>query len=392
MSKTNHIPHSHGRTLINELNGHRNSLGAIRLVLASLVIVSHAYPLGGFGSDPLFRHFSAYDSIGGVAVVGFFGLSGFLVVRSGLHADVLQFLWRRILRIFPAFWGALCFAAFVVGPMVWWIGGKNLGSYFTFDAGGPFSYLLMNWNLSIGQYGILDIFATTTPYGGLVGGSVLNGSIWTLTYEWTCYVAVAILVFLGVLQKSRFTIVAITFILAALQLMNLVSPGATESFAPYLADPFVVSLGFVFSVGASIGIYADRIILNNRMGLASGVISAVSLFQGGWSFIGSITFPFFLLWLACSLPKIFQKIGQKNDYSYGVYVYGFLVQQTTAHFGVHNLGAYTWMLISLGGTLLLAILSWHILEKPAMKLKSIGPGRGINHWREKLNLTKAALQ
>jgi peptidoglycan/LPS O-acetylase OafA/YrhL len=377
------FPSPAGQTIIQGLNGHHNSLGFIRLTLATLVIVSHAYPLGGFGSDPLFRHFGAYDSIGGVAVVGFFGLSGFLVIRSAMGVDVVQFLWRRILRIFPAYWGALIFAAFVVGPFIWVTQGKGLSSYFTLGESGPFSYLYQNWDLSIGQYGIFDVFAETTPYGELVNGSVLNGSIWTLTYEWTLYLAVAALVLVGVLQKSKTVVVSLTLIFGLIQTLNLIDTSITERLFPFFADPFLISLGFVFFVGASMGIFGERIILDNKIGLSAGIISLLSLLEGGWTLFGSIAFPYFLLWLSFVLPRKLQQIGVKNDYSYGVYVYGFLVQQTTAHFGLHHLGAYVWMGLSIALTFSLAYLSWKIFESPAMKLKNRGPGRGISYWKSK---------
>ena len=80
-----------------------NSLNALRLVFASMVIVSHAWPLGGFGRDP---------QIGGIAVgrwavAGFFVISGYLIASSRGRTPFLTFLWRRFLRIFPGLWVCL---------------------------------------------------------------------------------------------------------------------------------------------------------------------------------------------------------------------------------------------------------------------------------------------
>jgi peptidoglycan/LPS O-acetylase OafA/YrhL len=76
-----------------------------------------------------------------------------------------------------------------------------------------------------------------------------------------------------------------------------------------------------------------------------------------------------------------QWIGAKNDYSYGVYIYGFLVQQVTAYLGWYQLGYLPWVAICLVLSFGCAWISWHLVEKRAMSLKNWGPGRGVAHWR-----------
>ena len=58
---------------------------------------------------------------------------------------------------------------------------------------------MASYELTISQYGIFDLFATTTPYGRLTGGSVLNGPVWTLHYERGCYLVIGLLVIYGIL-------------------------------------------------------------------------------------------------------------------------------------------------------------------------------------------------
>ena len=137
------------------LRGHRNSLGILRLVLATLVIFSHAFPLGGWGTDPGLGWSKGQESIGGFAVVGFFAISGYLIAKSGANADIAQFMWRRMLRIFPAFWLVLLVAAGIVGPIAWMLEGNSLRGYLSFTAGGPVSYLLAN--TTVGSRVPLDI-------------------------------------------------------------------------------------------------------------------------------------------------------------------------------------------------------------------------------------------
>ncbi|MET0861303.1 MAG: acyltransferase family protein, partial [Microbacterium sp.] len=175
------FPRAVGPNLSEALNGRRNSLGILRLILASAVIFCHAWPIGGWGEDPLAARFEYQENLGGVAVLGFFAISGYLITKSGMTGDALRFLWHRILRIMPAFWGVLVVCAFVIGPIWWAANGRGLDTYFTSGAGGPLGYLTGNWDLTIRQYGIHDVFGNN-PYGA-VAGSVMNGSIWTLRYE-----------------------------------------------------------------------------------------------------------------------------------------------------------------------------------------------------------------
>ena len=118
-----------------------------------------------------------------------------------------------------------------------------------------------------------------------------------------------------------------------------------------------------------------------RKGILSGLVFLFSLRYGGFSTYGTIAAVYFVMYLAAALPKQVQWIGQKNDYSYGVYIYGFLVQQVTAYLGWYQWGYVPYVAIALVLTLGCAWISWHLVEKRAMALKNWGPGRGVAHWR-----------
>ena len=92
------------------LDGRDNALNFLRLVLASAVIVGHAYPLGGHGA-------SRIEGLSGLAVDGFFALSGFLIAGSRMRLPMHDFLLRRCLRILPGFWACLVVTAFVFAPL-----------------------------------------------------------------------------------------------------------------------------------------------------------------------------------------------------------------------------------------------------------------------------------
>lgn len=367
-------------TLEKALAGRSNAFGLLRLVLASMVIFNHAFPLGDFGEDPTWNLTRGQASLGSFAVLGFFAVSGYLIAKSAARLDILQYFWHRALRIFPAYWTALVAGAFIVGPVVWWLSGKDLGTYVNFHHGGPVHYVWANSNLTIENYGVHDIFATTTPYGRLVGSSVLNGSIWTLIYEWRMYVVVALLALVGLMARNRVVLLMCVGGLGAIQLAEIASPGMVDRYLPVLNDPQLLVLSFVFLVGSTFAAYRDRIVFDHRLGVFSILVVLGTLHYGGFPVFGHVAAVYAVLYLAAALPAPFQRIGAVNDYSYGIYVYGFLVQQTLAHYGVHHWGYWPYALIALAISWGLAWLSWHGIEKRALAIKSWGPGKGLAHW------------
>ena len=372
--------HGENPTLGTALRGHANSLGVIRLALAFAVIFDHAFPLGGFGPDFGLGYTRQQASLGSIAVGGFFAISGYLIVKSGMSADVLQFMWRRFLRIFPAFWTVLLVVAFIVGPAIWMADGHELGAYFQTGPGGPFAYLTSNWNLTIGAFNILDIFQNTTPYGLAYGGSSVNGSLWTLGYEWTCYLIIAIFVAAAVLKKAKILVPVLTGFFLIAQIIQTSGTGQAASILPFLANPTSVTLTLTFLLGACLGVYSNSIPYDNRLGIFAGIVVVLTLRYGGFSTVGTIAAVYFVMYLGARLPSALHWIGSKNDYSYGVYIYGFVVQQVLAYLGVWKWGYFPYVLIACIITLGLAWLSWHGIEKRAMSLKDWGPGRGLAWW------------
>jgi peptidoglycan/LPS O-acetylase OafA/YrhL len=220
------------RTISSALRGHDNALGLIRLVLALAVLVSHTFPLGGFGHDPGSGITRGQANLGTLAVAGFFAISGYLITKSGMSADVMQFAWRRVLRIFPAFLLVLLLSALVLGPIIWSLDGHSLAAYFARSGTSPWHYLASNWNLHGTTWGILDIFQNSTPYGHETHASVINGSMWTLGYEWDCYVMIGLLLIAGVLTKARPVVVVVAAVFFVAQVVNLVSPGTMGTVFP----------------------------------------------------------------------------------------------------------------------------------------------------------------
>jgi peptidoglycan/LPS O-acetylase OafA/YrhL len=372
------------RSLADGLRRDDNAFGFLRLLLATLVIVDHAFPLGGFGPDPMWSWSRGQEAIGGICVAAFFAISGYLITKSSVTTDGLQFLWRRALRILPAYWVVLLVAAFLVGPAVWWGDHHTLRGYFARSEFGPWAYLTKNWRLEIGSFRIHDLLATTTPYGRAIHESVFNGSLWTLIYEWNCYLLIFVLAAFGIVKRWRglvLILAAASYLLLAVQVADPALPGRL---APWLKDVYTVRYTAIFLLGSAAALYSREIPLDDRLGFFSLAVYLVSLLKGGYFVAGYPAAVYLLLWLAARLPRVVRRINADHDYSYGTYLYGFLVQQYLAYLGVQRLGLGPSILIAICVAYAAAWLSWHLVESPALKLKEIGPGRGLTLLRARL--------
>lgn len=368
---------SEPKTISAALNGHRNSFGAIRLILAASVIVSHSWPLAVNEVDPTHHLFRGQAHIGTIAVLGFMAISGYVVTKSAASADVVQFMWRRFLRMFPAYWVALVVAAFVIGPLALVLAGDAVGGYFTTAAGGPFSYVMQNLDLTVRQWEVSGLFVGQPSES-------LNGSLWTLAYEWGCYLGIAALAVFGVLRRARFLIPVGALVFVALQAMHLYAPDVVARL-PLVSTEDRVMLTLMFLWGSTLAVYSRKIRMTDRAAMVALAVTVATLLLGWFYLLGLPAMAYFVCWAAARLPSRLHSIGADTDYSYGVYLYGWPVQQFGIALGLHHvLGQWGWTVVSLAGAFALAWLSWHLLERRTEDLKGVGPGRGIHYWTQRM--------
>ncbi len=332
------------RTL-GQFDPRHNSLNALRLVLAGLVIVSHAWPLGGFGPDPQWGDFT----IGTWAVAGFFAISGWLIMGSRLESGLTSYLWRRFLRIYPAFLVCLAVVGFGFAPLAAALGG---GAYNVVDGA---RYVWANSLLLMFQ----DKVGTTpsdVPYA-----DAWNGSLWTLSYEVVCYVLVGVIV----------SVLARRWLLAAMAAAVIGFTATELAIGDAEATPqalhLLTMLAPFFFAGALLFLVRDRVPVTVPVAaLSVGLCVGVAV-TGGNGVLAALPLAYLLLWLGIRLPV--QSVGARNDISYGVYIYAFPVQQTLALLGVHRAGVAVFALVAVVATVPFAAASWFAVERP------------VRHWR-----------
>ncbi len=339
-----------------------NNFGFLRFFLAALVILSHGLPIGGFPDyDPFILLSNHATTLGSVAVAGFFALSGFLITRSYISSNsLLRFLRHRFLRIFPGFWVCLLLTALVFAPLVQWLEqGSMYGLYESTDS--PLRYVYANFFLYIKQWTIAGLPAKTPLTG-------LNGSLWTLIHEFLCYLAVGVLGVMGLLGK-RWTIVIALLGLWTVQLLRIHAPALVPMIAGHTFVEEFIRLSITFFCGAAIYVFRDTIPSSAWLAVVACVIYVLGSYLGYTLEIESVTIAYSVFWLAFHLP--FTSFDRRGDYSYGLYIYAFPVQQLLAVLGAHHLGYVPFVFLGIVGTMMFAVPSSIYVEKPMLDRKRL---------------------
>jgi peptidoglycan/LPS O-acetylase OafA/YrhL len=328
-----------------------NDLQFLRLCFASLVWIGHSYAIC-FEEEPWIG--SSY-SIATLGVFGFFTISGFLITGSYINLNSpLKYFINRVLRIFPA----LIIALLLGGVLAFLtIAPESKNS----DLLQPFlKYLVGNATLlDLGANSILGAFSDNRIH-------LVNASLWTLPVEARLYLFVGLLGWCGLLHTRAILLVfALLCIADFASLKNSVLLnvwGPPQSF--YAVMFFFCGMFFkITKIELNIFLFI----------LASGTATYSIAFHGIPWIVEIICTAYAVLYLGYRINlfrSFFNKIG---DYSYGIYVYAFPIQQFVWYAANHHLGIRltTWQLICLSGLLLwpVAILSWHFVESYFMSLK-----------------------
>lgn len=332
-----------------------NNFDALRLVAALLVIWGHQFAIMG-RPVPLMWN----NEPGAVGVVLFFAISGYLVTISWLADPHLwRFAARRALRIWPGLVAAVLFCFAVLGPLVSSLPARDYWS-------SPLArgYLANLWLDT--RYALPGVF-DSNPFP-----SSVNGPLWTIPLEVTCYVALAALGVVGLLRRRFFPPLVLLMLAAALEWRYNVSVGQPmPSWSPLL------QYAIMFALGASLACWRAAWLPRRLQTAVVLVVLLLLVHLVGPSVIGGqvpllIIATIGVIWGTASTPVV-HRVGRWGDFSYGLYIYAFPVQQFVVWAFSNRIGFAAALGLSVVGALLLAVLSWHWLEKTALVLK---PPRG----------------
>jgi peptidoglycan/LPS O-acetylase OafA/YrhL len=330
-----------------------NNFNLIRMLAATAVLISHSYPLalGSTAVEPLSAWLGL--SLGELAVITFFCVSGFFISLSRDRAPThLDFFSARFLRIYPGLTLVLLLCVFLIGPIF-----TTLGTLEYFRSGATYSYLSNNLMLFSMKFQLPGVFEDN-PWPGI------NGSLWTLFYEVTLYVLVGGLgafAFYG--RGVRFAgfllVYAIIYIAFKITLAN-----ATLLNELHRAQ-FFFTWSLPFVLGMSLYRYRQHIQHRFVWFLPLAALAALS-YQKPWFFECFVAaWTYLIFYLGFATHRVVDRYNQLGDYSYGVYIYAFPVQEILAY-QVQGIGPLSMMLVAFPIVLVAAMFSWHFIEKPAM--------------------------
>ncbi|BBY22622.1 acyltransferase family protein [Mycobacterium stomatepiae] len=329
-----------------------NALNAWRLILATEVIVWHSFGVTGsdVASAPVRRMMFT------LGVDGFFVISGFLITASWLnHPRLRDYLIARALRILPGFYVCLIVVAFVFAPIGVAIQGGSAAQLLS--SGAPFEFVVENSAVAILDHGVGG-----TPTGIPISG-LWDGPLWTLFFELLCYIGVAVLGVAGLARRrwTSVTVLALAMLLAAGN--PTMTPTGTWNMAQCIAR-FTI----MFAAGAVMYQWKDVIPARWSLVAVSGVIVLAASLLPDYRFIGAIPLAYAIIVSGALVRNKYVRLP--TDLSYGFYIYGFPVQQLLVISGLVGLNPFLFTIIAMIATLPLAALSWFVVEKPAMSLKS----------------------
>ena len=324
----------------------------LRITLAVAVILWHSVAVCyGLPAEQWF-YGGPLKPLVWLVVPAFFALSGFLVAGSLERNNLPSFVTLRVIRIFPALTAEVLISAILIGPLF-----TNLGLSQYFTAPDFFRYFL---NV------IGDIhFQLPGVFSDLPVPNMVNSQLWTVPHELECYLAISAAALIGLTKRHRLFFFAILFLVIALAMRDAVGGKPASPAAP----PGRM-LVLAFLCGVALFLNRTRIAFSSWLFLLSAVGFVASVLAS--SRAGEDLAALFVCYLTVHLGLLNFSIGpvaRVADYSYGIYLYGFPIQQTVAQLPPSYRVWYVNFGISLAVTLVFAIASWHLLESKVMARK-----------------------
>jgi peptidoglycan/LPS O-acetylase OafA/YrhL len=316
------------------------------------VIFSHAFLVaeGSEGNEWFVALTGGQTILGLVGVFAFFTISGYLVTGSYLStASPLRFAAKRALRIFPGLWVNLLVVGLVLGPIV---SALPLGAYLADP--GLAAFFRNNMLLEAVDSPLPGVVFSSNPVGRIV-----NGALWTLRYEVIMYLMVLLLGLAGLLRLWPSL-----FLLG----LGIAAIGFEQALTPYgdLGE-WAWLVGF-FAAGMSLQFLSGSRWRNRRLAL----LALAGLIVSDWLHLFIMLFPLFggylTIYLAEAHARRLDFLGRAGDLSYGLYIYGWPIEQAVVWATGDRLPWWQVFGLSLVLAVAVAMLSWHGVEKWALRL------------------------
>lgn len=329
-------------------NSRDNNYNLLRFLAASFIAFYHCYFMA-LGHEMNDQKFPVLYEASQIVLNFFFITSGFLIAQSFVRrSDLISYIVARALRLIPGIFVLSIVLAFIVGPLVTEI---SLVEYFS--SLGTWTYVPAT-TILIPDARLPGVFVSN------VNPNEIDEALWTLRYEVICYVGLAFLGVLGALHGGRKLILASVFTFVTYIYVSYLSDLRDVVFINHM-----MHFGLSFFIGTLFFVYRKSIPLHWYIALAAGLLS-----YAAYKMIGKLAEPlviaataYIVFWLAYVPSGFIRRYNRFGDYSYGVYIYHFPVEQIFMFLvgGFAPLGLFV---VSLPVSIFIAVISWIYVEKP----------------------------
>jgi peptidoglycan/LPS O-acetylase OafA/YrhL len=326
---------------------------AMRLLLALTIFSSHSFFVSQ--GDDLHLWSSPLRPLLVALVPVFFAVSGFLVTGSAMRTgSVRVFLTFRALRIVPALLTEVTLSALILGPLLTTV---SLSDYF-----GSRAFVLYFGNVIGWVHFFLPGVFETNPMAGYV-----NVNLWTLRPEFYSYALMTALMLTGLVARRRTLTLLFVALAVLLTIANFIDPRLSEGTDAYRQNVPI----FYFLLGAVAFHWREKIVIDWKLFAASLALAYMMLRYPGYAYPAAFPAVYCMICLGMlPLPRL--ALLEMGDYSYGIYLYGFPIQQSLLY--LFPFFRQVWPLlfcVAAPITIAFAMLSWHFIERPALRLKHV---------------------
>jgi peptidoglycan/LPS O-acetylase OafA/YrhL len=334
----------------------------MRIVAAILVMFQHSFSIttGDMDNEPLRAYLGM--GIGSIAVDIFFITSGFLVVKSLITKNSLKgFIFSRVIRIYPALIVSVVLTTVILEAYF------NADNFFRmFMSVKTMKYLFCNSTIIFRHELRLPGVFLKNPFGSMV-----NASLWTLRYEVQLYSSLVVFAMIAtIFTNNKIKFLKIVLLLAPVAVLG------TYAYAwgpTYVEDSFL-RLFYLFYTGGAYYIIKDRVLLEYKYLILAlvAIVLSVSVSKDMYICTYITVVPYVVLFLAYVPSGQIRKYNEVGDYSYGMYIYAWPIQQFLVAL-FKGINAFQMFVLSFLITFVFAYISWHVVEKRCLILKSLKP-------------------
>lgn len=337
------------------LERQQNNFDFLRVFAALCVTFAHSfnhtYPQF---IEPLYTLSGGKFTFADIGLCIFFSISGYLIVKSAHHSGSFKnYIWKRVLRIQPLLLVVCFLTVFLLGPFFTTLGTKEY-----FMQPHTWSYFRNIAPIFGLQFNLPGVFENYTGEKGV------NGSIWTLIVEERLYLVIAFIFF--TVKERTHLLLAVTILFNSAYFTSIIRPGFA---VPFFSGSALFYAVLFLNAGLYYLLHNPGHNKNNWFILASVLLILTSWLLPGFYCLNVFAVPLLVINLATK-KGILNKAGRYGDFTYGIYVFSFPVQQMLSAGAVTGSNPYILFALTLLIVVPAAVISWHFIEKKMLMLKN----------------------